>query len=99
MDKALNMLGLCARAGKLAYGVDAAEDAVRKGRASVVVMDADAGPNTRKALKNACESHGARLLEAANVGRATGKDSRMAVAVLDAGMAARVAELFDQENG
>ena len=45
------MLGLCARAGKLAYGVDAAEDAVRKGRASVVVMDADAGPNTRKALK------------------------------------------------
>ena len=81
MNKALNMLGLCARAGKLAYGVDAAEDAVRKGRASVVVMDA-----------------GARLLEAANVGRATGKVSRMAVGVLDAGMAARVAELFDQEN-
>ena len=24
MDKALNMLGLCARAGKLAYGADAA---------------------------------------------------------------------------
>ena len=93
------MLGLCARAGKLAYGADAAEEAVRKGRASVVVMDKAAGPNTRKALKNACESHGARLLEAANVGRATGKDSRMAVAVLDAGMAARVAELFDQENG
>ena len=48
------MLGLCARAGKLAYGADAAADAVRKGRASVVVMDA--------------------------------------------GMAARVAELFDREN-
>ena len=92
------MLGLCARAGKLAYGADAVEDAVRKGRASVAVMDKAAGPNTRKALKNACESHAARLLEAANVGRATGKDSRMAVAVLDAGMAARVAELFDQEN-
>ena len=98
MDKALNMLGLCARAGKLAYGVDAAEDAVRKGRASVVVMDAGAGPNTRKLLTNACASHGARLFEAADVGRSTGKDSRMAVAVLDAGMAARVMELFDQEN-
>ena len=32
------------------------------------------------------------------MGRATGKDSRMAVAVLDANMAARVAKLFDQEN-
>ena len=71
------MLGLCARAGKLAYGADAAEEAVRKGRASVVVMDKAAGPNTRKALKNACESHAARLFEAADVGRATGKDSRM----------------------
>ena len=99
MDKALNMLGLCARAGKLAYGADAAADAVRKGRASVVVMDAGAGPNTRKLLTNACASHGARLFEAADVGRSTGKDSRMAVAVLDARMATRVAELFDQENG
>ena len=98
MDKALNMLGLCARAGKLAYGADAAADAVRKGRASVVVMDAGAGPNTRKLLTNACASHGARLFEAADVGRSTGKDSRMAVAVLDARMATRVAELFDQEN-
>ena len=93
------MLGLCARAGKLAYGADAAADAVRKGRASVVVMDAGAGPNTRKLLTNACASHGARLFEAADVGRSTGKDSRMAVAVLDARMAVRVAELFDQENG
>ena len=91
------MLGLCARAGKLAYGADAAADAVRKGRASVVVMDAGAGPNTRKLLTNACASHGARLFEAADVGRSTGKDSRMAVAVLDAGMAARVAELLDAE--
>ena len=93
------MLGLCARAGKLAYGADAAADAVRKGRASVVVMDAGAGPNTRKLLTNACASHGARLFEAADVGRSTGKDSRMAVSVLDARTAARVAELFDQENG
>ena len=54
------MLGLCARAGKLAYGADAAADAVRKGRAGVVVMDEGAGPNTRKMLKNACLSHGAR---------------------------------------
>ena len=62
-------------------------------------MDAGAGPNTRKLLTNGCASHGARLFEAADVGRSTGKDSRMAVAVLDARMAARVAELFDQENG
>ena len=93
------MLGLCARAGKLAYGADAAADAVRKGRASVVVMDAGAGPNTRKLLTNACASHGARLFEAADVGRSTGKDSRMAVAVLDEGMARRIIELFDRESG
>ncbi len=43
--------------------------------------------------------HGARLFEAADVGLLTGKGGRMAVAVLDEGMAARVAELFDREDG
>ncbi len=92
------MLGLCARAGKLACGADAAAQAVRKGRATLVVLDRSAGPNTRKMLKNACESHGARLFEADDVGRAAGRENRMAVAVLDRAMADRVAELFDQEN-
>ena len=64
-----------------------------------MVLDTSAGPNTRKMVENACRHHGVRLCLADGLGRAVGKYGRMAVAVLDARMAARVAELFDQENG
>ena len=93
------MLGLCARARKLACGAESAVSAVRAGKAYLAVLDAAVGPNTRKMVENACLHHGVRLLQVENLGGAVGREGRMAVAVLDARMAARVAELFDQENG
>lgn len=93
------MLGLCARAGKLACGTEPALAAVRSGSAFLVAMEPSAGPNTRKALKNACASHGVRLLEIEGLGDAVGKSGRMAAAVLGRGMAARVEALFDRETG
>ncbi len=98
-SRALGMLGLCARAGRLAFGANAAAEAVRSGRSRLAVIDAGAGPNTRKMLENACRSHAARLYAAEGLGEAVGRQGRMAVAVLDEGMARRVAELFDRETG
>ena len=56
-------------------------------------------PNTRKMVENACRHHGVRLCLADGLGRAVGKYGRMAVAVLDEGMARRIIELFDRESG
>ena len=91
------MLGLCARAGKLACGADMTAEAVRKGRAKLAVLDAQAAQNTRKLVENACKHYGVPLYTAEGLGHAVGKSGRMAVAVLDAGMAARVADLLDAE--
>ena len=88
---------------QLASGAIPAAKACRPKRAPAIdeylaVLDAAVGPNTRKMVENACLHHGVRLLQVENLGGAVGREGRMAVAVLDKGMAGRVAELFDREN-
>ena len=92
MDRALNMLGLCARAGKLITGEKACVQATRSGMARAMLLDGAASDNAVKAVSQACASHGVPLArtEPGALGRAIGKPSRMAVAITDAGMAARV---------
>ena len=95
MDRVLNMLGLCARAGKLITGEKACVQAIRSGSAFAAVLDGAASDNAVKALSQACESHGVPLLRTGEfaLGEAIGKPSRMAAAVTDARMAARIIEL------
>ncbi len=95
MDRVLNMLGLCARAGKLITGEKACVQAIRSGGAFAAVLDGAAAQNAVKAVTQACESHGVPLLRTGEfaLGEAIGKPSRMAAAVTDARMAARIIEL------
>ena len=95
MNAMLNMLGLCARAGKLVTGEKACVQAIRSGSAFAAVLDGAAAGNAVKALSNACASHGVPLVRTKpfELGDAIGKPSRMAAAITDAGMAARIVEL------
>ena len=52
MDKVtgrvMNLLGLCKKAGKTGSGEFQCEEAIRSGRARLVLLAADASENTRK---------------------------------------------------
>ena len=100
MDRMLGMLGLCARAGKLITGEKACVQAVRGGAAFAAVLDGAASENAVKALSQACESHGVPLLRTRSyaLGDAIGKPSRMAAAITDERMAARIME-FSRVDG
>ena len=95
MKAVLNMLGLCARAGKLITGEKACVQAIRAGSACVALLDGAASANAEKAMSDACASHGVPLVRTGEyqLGDAIGKSGRMAAAVTDAGMAARIIEL------
>ena len=100
MKGALGMLGLCARARKLITGEKAVIQAVRTGAACAVALDGGASDNAVKAVTQACRTHGVPLVRTApgELGAAIGKPGRMAAAVTDAGMAARMTELATAEN-
>ena len=101
MDRMLNMLGLCARAGKLITGEKACVQAARSGAARAMLLDGAASENAVKAVSQACQAHQVPLLRTGPfaLGEAIGKPSRMAAAITDAGMAARVVELCSAETG
>ena len=99
MKRALSMLGLCARAGKLISGEKACLQTIRSGGAYVVLIDASAAKNAEKSISDACTHHEVTLLRAPEdaLGSAIGKPGRMVVAVTDEGFAKRIIEL--SQNG
>ena len=100
-SRALNMLGLCARAGKLVTGEKAVVQAVRARTCFVALLDGGVAGNGEKAVTQACATHEVPLLRAepGQLGGAIGKPGRMAVAVTDAGMAKRLIELCQTAEG
>ena len=63
MDKLLNFLGLCRRAGQLVIGSDAVAGAVVKGEAKLVITAKDISPNTEKKLRKTCALNNVRLIK------------------------------------
>ena len=92
MNRALGLLGLCARARKLVTGEKAVIQAVRAGSACAVALDGAASANAVKAVSQACLSHGVPLIrtEPMALGDAIGKPGRMAAAVMDPGLAEHI---------
>ena len=101
MNPLLGMLGLCARAGALVTGEKACIQQIRSGKALAAVLDGAASDNAVKAVTQACQTHGVPLERTApgQLGRAIGKPGRMAVAVTDPGMAKRIIELSQPNEG
>lgn len=99
-DRALNMLGLCARAGKIVTGEKAVVQAIRAGSCHVALLDGGVAPNGEKAVRQACDTHGVPLLrtESGALGRAIGRPNRMAAAVTDEGMAKRLLQLCESSG-
>ena len=99
-DRALNMLGLCARARRLVTGEKAVVQAIRSRACFAAVLDGATAKNGDKAVSQACQTHGVPLLKTAPgaLGRAIGKPGRMAAAVTDEGMARRLVELYQSNQ-
>ena len=100
MSRALSMLGLCARAGKLVTGEKACVQAVRAGSVYLMLLDGAAGDNAVKAVTQACDTHRVPLLRTGefSLGDAIGKPGRMAAGVTDEKMANRIIELNQAEQ-
>ena len=89
-DKALSMLGLAARAGRIVSGEFTVEKEVKSGRAYLVLIAEDASENTRKKFQNMCEFYEVPMLlcyDRERLGHFIGKDFRASVAILDEGFA------------
>ncbi len=98
MNRLLNMLGLCMRAGRVISGEKACVQAIRAGAACCAIMDRAAAGNAVKSVTNACEFHQVPLIwaEEDSLGYAIGKPGRMVAVVTDPSMAEKIINLGAQ---
>ncbi len=96
MDKALNFLGICKKAGALMIGENGVGGAARSGKAALIMTASDAAQNTQKKAKNLAEISEAALLALPFgkdlLGNLLNKKVCALTAITDMGLAAAFAE-------
>ena len=88
--KVLSMLGLAARSRNVASGGFATENAVKSGKAYLVIVSEDASDNTKKKFRNMCDFYEVPFYqfgEMEMLGHSIGKQERTSLAVLNEGFA------------
>ena len=96
-DKALSMLGICRRAGKLSCGHDAAQTAIKHGHARLCLLSSDAS-------ERACSSEGRSvpLIKTGYTMQEIGHATSLRSAVLtvdDRGLASRIQTILNIAYG
>ena len=98
MNKLLGMLGLAKRAGKVSTGTFICEKMIKSNTARLVILAEDASENTEKAIKNACDYYGTKLIKCSNkadLGHFSGaKADRAVVCVNDNNFAKAILDIY-----
>ncbi len=100
--KTRNLIGLAARAGKVAGGQTAAAQAVKRGKAFLVIVAEDASANTKKKFSDMCVYYEVPLCcfgKKEDLGHSCGKELRSVLAVTDEGFAASLAARMKSNGG
>ncbi len=105
MNRELSLLGLAAKAGKLAIGDEAVSDAIRHSKARLIIIASDAAANTKRRFEiNPGETHCKRVeipSVKSELGMALGRNSCAVCALCDIGFAAsflRILSAADPDN-
>lgn len=88
-DSVLSLVGIAKKAGKIAAGEFQTENAVKSGKASLVIVSQEASENTKKKFRNMCAFYEVPIFfygTKTALGSAIGCEFRASLAVLDAGL-------------
>lgn len=97
-NKLLSLLGLSMRGRNLVSGEFQTLDAIRSGKAWLVLVAADASDNTKKLFTDKCSFYEVPVYiceTKESLGQAIGKDLRSSVAVCDEGLAQAAIKLLE----
>ena len=98
-ERILSSIGLSYRAGILTSGFDAVELAIRSGAVEMLIISSDGSEKQKEKLIRAAKEEDVvfrKFGTAEELGRAIGKDNRIAIAILDQGMGKKLASLIDE---
>ncbi len=97
-NKALRMMGLAKRAGKIVPGAPLTEKAIRGKKARLVIIAADAADNTKKSIINTSNYYKAQYrvcFTKEEISKAIGSSETAVLAVTDYNLAKVIAESIE----
>lgn len=95
----LQLLGLAARARKVVSGEELVVREIRNGNAKLVLLASDAAHNSSKKIKDKCTYYNVEYYvfgDRYDLGHATGKEARVAIAITDSGFAKKMSSLLNE---
>ena len=101
-DKALAMLGMATKAGKVVSGEFSTEKSVKSGRSHMVIVSEEASDNTKKMFTNMCTHYKVPIYlfgTKEELGHAMGQEFRASLSVEDAGFAKSLASRMNVNGG
>ncbi len=97
MHKLEGMIGLCVKAGRMAFGSEACTAFVRSGKMPLVIVAEDASENTKKRMQDKCTSYGTPLIffgTVSSLAKCTGKGKVSVLGVRDTGFASAILKIY-----
>ncbi len=92
-DKVYSTISMCARARRLVSGNFSVENAVKTGKAFLVIVSEDAAKNTKKLFDQKCNFYEIPYFEYGDkesLGKFTGNEMRTSIAICDEGFANQI---------
>ena len=90
MSKAMGLLGLAKRAGRVVSGESACKEAIRFGKSYLILLASDVSTNTSKSITDSCKFYDVPFVIAGTketLGAAIGNEFNAVVSVNDEGFA------------
>lgn len=97
-DSVLSLVGIAKKAGKVASGEFQTEQAVKSGKAGLVIVSEEASENTKKKFRNMCDFYRIPVFfyeGKEQLGAAIGCEFRASLAVTDEGLSRSIKRLFE----
>ena len=98
-QRIMNLLSMAQRARRIVSGAFAVEQALKAGRADLLIMAEDTAEESRKKFLTLADKYKVPYLAALDrdmLGSCLGKDYRAAAALTDAGFAAQLKKLMEE---
>lgn len=97
-NEVYGLLGLCAKAGKLAYGTDACVELVQKKKAKLILVAIDAADRTKRNLEFVCNKNNTNICfygEIENLSKAIGKRNKAIIGIKEENFANQILKIIN----
>lgn len=96
------MLGLCMKAGKLAYGSDMCEEKIKYKKVSLLIVAEDASEKTKERFRRVAEQNDVKIYFYGTIDELShqvGKNNKAVYGIMDKNFASKMNQLFEELKG